>query len=248
MIVQPRWVPGLALTVDYYDIKITKVISSVDAQTIVDGCYDGATLNNQFCALINPRQPNGDFATPSALLQTTLNFAAERAKGIDADLSYNRTLNADNKIALRVVGSWVRQNTDFPYLDDPSEPSQVKGTLSEPVWRVHASADYTHKGLTLGYEVQYVGKQSITDYDSQHKVANDPGSPFDPYYADQVNYPHAFYHDVRIAYDVDKMFSIYAGVDNFLDKAPPLGLLGTGSDALYDNVGRFMYAGVRVKM
>ena len=248
VILQPRWIQGLALTVDYYDIKISQVISSVDAQTILNGCYDGASLNNQFCALISPRQANGDFATPSALLQSTLNFAAERAKGIDADLSYNRTFNADNKVALRVVGGWVRQNTDYPYLDDPSEPLQIKGTQSEPVWRVHASADYTWKGLTLGYEVQYVGKQSITDYDTQHKVADDPGSPFDPYYADRVNYPHEFYHDVRIAYEVNNQFSIYGGVDNLTDKLPPLGLLGTSTDALYDNVGRYMYVGVHVKI
>ncbi len=248
VILQPSFVPGLAVTVDYYDIKISNVISAVDAQTILNGCYDGATLNNQFCSLIAPRQSNGDFNLQSALLQSTLNYSAERAKGIDLDVAYNHRFGDENKLALRFVGSWVRQNTDYPYLDDPTEPLQIKGTQSEPVYRFHATVDYTYKKLTLGYALTYVGKQSITDYDAQHVVADDPGSPFNPLYADISDYPAEFYHDVRVSYEVGDHYSIYAGVDNLLDQLPPLGLLGTGLDALYDNVGRQLYLGVKVKM
>ncbi len=245
VIVQPSFLPGLAITADYYDIKISNVIASVDAQTILDACYDATSLDNQFCGLINPRQANGEFQQP-ALLQSTVNFAALRAKGIDMDVAYNHRFDGDNRLALRVVGTWVRNRTDFPYLDNPSQPERIKGELGDPIWNVNVSADYTHKAWTLGYQLRYIGRQSITDWEAQHETNGVP--PLDPYYADVTYYPRVFYHAVRGSVDVNDQFRLYAGVDNLTDKRPPYGLLGNGEDAIYDNIGRFMYVGVSVKM
>jgi outer membrane receptor protein involved in Fe transport len=250
VILQPRFVPGMVITVDYYDIKISNVIQAVDPQTILNGCYDGASLDNSFCKLINPRVAGGNFANP-ALLNAPLNYAAERAKGIDLDVAYNHRFNPDNNLALRFVGNWTRFNSQYPYIDNPTQPFQLKGSLGQPEYRFTAQADYTYKKFTVGYTMQYIGKQSITDYDAQHQVANDPGSPFDPFYADRVNYPHVIYHDVRASLEVNDKFTLYGGVDNFTNKSPPFGLLSTGQvdgDGIFDNVGRFMYMGIRVKM
>ncbi|WP_380786718.1 TonB-dependent receptor domain-containing protein [Sphingomonas sp. R86521] len=249
-IVQPRFLPGLSLTVDYYDIKISKVIQSVDAQTILDACYDAPTLNNSFCSLINPRQANGLFARP-ALLQSVVNFAALKAQGIDFDASYNYRLGADTKAALRVVGTWVRNRTDYPYLDEPSRPDRVKGEVGDPIWNVNASVDLTHKNFTLGYQVRYIGRQSITDWEAQHDTNGVPA--LNPNYADIVYYPKVIYHALRASIDVEKRFTFYGGVDNLTDKRPPYGLLGVGGtgvdgDAIYDNIGRFMYVGASVKL
>ncbi len=245
VIVQPRFLPGLAITADYYDIRINNVISPVGAQTILDACYDAASLENQFCNLINPRESNGYFARP-ALLQSTVNFAALRAKGLDLDVAYNHRFDGDNRLALRVIGTWVRDRTDFPYLDNPNQPDRVKGELGDPIWNVNVSADYTHKNWTLGYQLRYIGRQSITDWESQHETNG--VAPLDPYYADVVYYPRVFYHAVRGSVEVNDQFRLYAGVDNLTDKRPPYGLLGNGEDAIYDNIGRFMYVGVSVKM
>lgn len=252
VVLQPRFIPGLSLTVDYYDIKIRSVISPVDAQSILNGCYDAADLNNSFCNLIFPRAASGDFQTP-ALLQSSLNFSAERAKGIDADLAYNHAFNADNKLALRVIGTYNHYRTDFPYVDDPSRPQRLKGGLGQPRVQFNASADYTFKGLTVGYTFRFIGKQSITDYETQHAVPGLDGTPYDPYYADRVNYPSVIYHDVRATVKVNSQLSVYGGIDNLTDRKPPYGLFGNGNgyntyDTIYDNIGRFMYLGVRVAM
>lgn len=248
VIVQPRFLPGLAFTADYYDIKISNVISSVDAQTILDACYDAPDLNNQFCKLINPRQANGYFATP-ALLQSSVNFAALRAKGIDFDLSYSHNLTPNDKIVLRGVATYVRNRTDYPYLDTPDRPDRVKGELGDPIWAANASIDYTHGPVTLGYQVRYVGRQSITDWETQHTTNGVP--PLDPNYADVVYYPRVFYHAIRGSVDVNRQFTLYGGIDNLTDKRPPYGLLGVGTSAgnsaIYDNVGRFLYLGATVK-
>ena len=40
VVIQPRFVPGLNLSVDYYDIKVKGIIASLTAQQIVNSCYD----------------------------------------------------------------------------------------------------------------------------------------------------------------------------------------------------------------
>ena len=246
VVFQPSFIPGLAITADYYDIKISNVINAVEAQTILDACYDAASLDNQFCALINPRQSGGLFARP-ALLQSTVNFAALRAKGLDVDVAYNHRFDGDNRLALRVIGTWIDDRTDFPYLDNPDQPERIKGELGDPIWNINFSADYTYKTFTLGYQLRYIGRQSITDWEAQHDTNGVPAQ--DPYYADVVYYPRVFYHALRATVDVNDQFRFYGGIDNLTDEKPPFGLLGNGDgDAVYDNIGRFMYVGASVKL
>jgi len=215
----------------------------VDAQTILNGCYDGLDLNNAFCKLINPRNPDSTFANP-ALLQSSLNFAAEHAQGIDLDVAYNRSFNADNKLALRVLGTWVQTRTDYPYIDAPSRPLQQKGVLGDPIFAFNASADYTYRRVTVGYEFRYIGRQAITAWEAQHTTYGVP--PLDPFYADRVYYPSVIYHNVRATFNLDKRFGIYGGMDNLSDEKPPLGLTGTGDGSgIFDNVGRFLYVGFK---
>lgn len=252
VVLQPRFIPGLTMTVDYYDIKIKSVISAVDTQSILNGCYDAANLSNAFCGLIFPRDASGNFQQP-ALLRSSLNFAAKRAKGIDFDLAYNRTFNADNRLALRLIGTYNHYRTDFPYVDDPARPQPLRGTLGQPRVQFNASADYTFHALTVGYTLRYIGKQSITDYETQHEVSGLDGTPYDPFYADRVNYPHVIYHDVRATVQVNRQLSVYGGVDNLTDRKPPFNLFGNGNgyngyDTIYDNIGRFLYVGARISL
>ncbi|MEG8020325.1 TonB-dependent receptor domain-containing protein [Sphingomonas aerolata] len=47
VLLQPRFIPGLTLSVDYYNIKVNNVITAPSAQGIINSCYD----------LANDRQP-----------------------------------------------------------------------------------------------------------------------------------------------------------------------------------------------
>ena len=73
-------------------------------------------------------------------------------------------------------------------------------------------------------------------------------------YADIQKYQQVFYHDLRLAWNlkdlagVGKDFQLYFGVNNVLDKHPPLGSNGTGAgSSIYDVFGRQLYAGVRAR-
>jgi len=242
-VLQPRFLPGFSLTADYYDIKVKNVISSISAQQTLDTCYDSATLENQYCALINPRQANGFFASP-ALLVSSVNFSALRAKGIDIDANYQYKFDEKNSASLRFIGNWVRNRSDFPYLDTPDLPERIRGELGDPIYQFNASANVKLSSLTLGYQVRYIGKQSVTDWEATHDSKQGPA--YDPDYSDPSFYPVVWYHDIRAGIDVNEKFNFYVGVDNLFDKLPPLGLLGTSDGgSIFPNTGRFLYAGIK---
>jgi outer membrane receptor protein involved in Fe transport len=48
-VLQPRFLPGFSLSVDYFDIEVEDVITSVGALTILQQCVDQPTINNPFC-------------------------------------------------------------------------------------------------------------------------------------------------------------------------------------------------------
>ncbi len=58
-VIQPRWVPGLSLSVDWYKIKVEDVIVSLAAQTIANNCYDQPSLSNVFCTLFERNRTAG---------------------------------------------------------------------------------------------------------------------------------------------------------------------------------------------
>jgi iron complex outermembrane receptor protein len=52
VVLRPRWVERLNLTIDYIDIKVTNAIEQLDLTTIMDSCYDSSNYpSNQYCSL-----------------------------------------------------------------------------------------------------------------------------------------------------------------------------------------------------
>ncbi len=85
----PRFLPGLSLAIDYFDIEVTDLIAPPDAQAILNACYDSPSGidNNSFCDAINPRNALGKFAAV-ALVASGFNYARQVTEGVDFDLTY----------------------------------------------------------------------------------------------------------------------------------------------------------------
>jgi outer membrane receptor protein involved in Fe transport len=63
-VIQPRFLPGFALTIDYHNIEIEEAIAALTAQEIVNRCYDDpVTLDNPFCAAQFRRRTPGNVLT-----------------------------------------------------------------------------------------------------------------------------------------------------------------------------------------
>jgi outer membrane receptor protein involved in Fe transport len=96
-VLTPRFIPGLSISADYYDITVNDVISTVGAQTIVNQCVDSPTIDNPFCAQFQRAGasggPRGEIPfriLEGNLLSAGLNFASLKVRGVDTEVAYRK--------------------------------------------------------------------------------------------------------------------------------------------------------------
>lgn len=245
-IVTPRWIPGLSLSADFYKITINNVIQTIDAQQIVDNCYDAASLDNIYCGLVK-RDPTTHLFLDPAVLAGPVNFARQKTKGIDINVGYALRLRNGDKLNLQGNASLTMRRDNYYDVQNPDRVTRQLSNLGDPKWKAVANLDYQHNAFSIHYQVRFIGHMYIGDYADYYSVNGE--DPEEPEYFKPTRYPTTFYHSIKLAFDVSKQFQFYAGVDNLTDKLPPYGLLGTDSNSsIYDNIGRYFYAGFRVRI
>ena len=266
---QPRFLPGFSVTVDYYRIKVTNVIQSLTAQTVINQCYDDPVgIDNPFCAVVFRRTStnaleNGTFAGqtgrtvagiaapvilplvgPSVISQG-FNYAKFKTSGIDADIRYNYTFNNGLRFGYRAIVSWLENRETFTFITAPEQSTRAHGVVGDPIWRGRMSVNLAYKGFDAGYDLNYTGKGSIAAWETQHThqgrgPTNGDAFPF-------KSYPSQDTHDVQFGYRVNKNFRAYFGIDNVNDTLPPFGATGTGAaTGIYNVIGRYFYSGVNI--
>jgi outer membrane receptor protein involved in Fe transport len=259
---QPRWVPGLSITADYYNIKVNKVIATVAAQTIVNSCYDQPTIDNPFCTAFERNRTGGPGPAgedpgeilDSSLLAAPLNFQALIRRGLDVEVAYRTNINERIKLSSRLIYTHNFQISNFASPTFPNFENRILGELGDPKDEFSFNADLTVDNITFGYQARYIGRQVTNLYEDFNPLpgATNPITgatpPNDADWADIRWYPSVLYHDLRISFDVQKDYNFYIGVDNFTNRAPPLGLTGVGAGSgIYNVRGRNFYAGFRAK-
>ena len=86
-VITPESIPGLTLTVDYFDITVEDGIGSVSAKTALDKCV--STGQAQFCNLINRRPDNGSLWLTGGYISAQLtNIGEETTSGVDVIFDY----------------------------------------------------------------------------------------------------------------------------------------------------------------
>ncbi len=248
----PRFLPGFSLSADYYDITVNDVITAVSAQNILNLCYDSPTLDNPFCALFQragagggPRGEQPFRVLEGNLLQSTLNFAKLKVRGIDTEVAYRRKLG-NAQLNLRAIWTHTFQNDQFTNPSDPDFANRLLRELGDPQDEVNVSASLKSGGVTLGYQVRWIGKQYLNTYEDYNPLNGNPPQNAD--YADVRYYPDVYYHDARIDFEASPRFNFYLGVDNITNRMPPFGLTGVGAgSAIFSIRGRYFYAGAVAK-
>ncbi|UYY60167.1 TonB-dependent receptor domain-containing protein [Sphingomonas sp. S2-65] len=267
---QPRFVPGLSLSVDYYNIKVENVIVSLTAQQIANNCVDQPTTENVFCGLfqryLGPTpgplaEVQGQIAG-NTLIQAGVNFAARKRRGIDTNLAYRTNLGSNVTLSTNVIYTHNLQISNFENPALPDFENRVLSELGDPKDEFRWDTDIGIGAFTLGYRMRYIGPMYTSSYENFESLPSACSTPTTcpPNNVDVVDprkYPSIFYHDLRFAYDVNKQFEFYVGADNILNTHPPLGLSGTGTGAttdrgtgnasIYDAFGRKVYAGFRAR-
>ncbi len=227
LVYQPSWLSGLAMSADYYDIKIASAISSIGAQNIVDYCYE----ENIFCDQIT-YAPNGMI---EAVDNTTINVGEARTRGMDVELSYRRMVSlfgGNESISVRALGSRLFESSITPF-DSPTVERVGAGSFQE--WNVNLSANYNVGPISVSWTTRWASsvKRSLSwvegiDID-QNKIDS-----------------HAL-SNLRVNYDFDRAtqaISLYGAITNVFDRTP--GDID-GHLGIYNDIGRTYTVGFRYR-
>ncbi|MCW3797052.1 TonB-dependent receptor [Sphingomonas sp. BN140010] len=253
-VLQPRFMRGFSLSVDYYDITVNNVITSLSAQSILNACYDQTSIDNQFCGQFQRYTgtgtgPNGEI--PGRIIENSLqvvplNFAKLKVRGIDVEAAYRRDFGALGRFNGRFIYTRALENSSFLNPIDPDFGNTLNGELGNPKNAFNLKLSLQRKAITLGYEMRFLDRMTIGSYENYFSYQGRPPQNEDAF--ERRYYPRTFYHDARLAIDATKQFNFYLGVDNIFNTNPPLGLSGIGDgSAIYTNRGRFFYAGAVAK-
>jgi len=258
-VLQPRWIPGMSLSVDYYDITVNGIIAAVAPQTVVNLCYD-SPQPNIFCSqfqrnLTNTKGPSGE--DPGRILNNTLinapvNFAKRTRRGIDVNFAYRKKFGTALDFSTNLIYTHNLESSNFQDPTTPTFESRQLAQLGDPKDEFRWDFDLGHGPFTLGYRVRYIGPQLRAGFGTFFSI-----NGLDPTNTDAfptLRFPSVTYHDLRLDVDLAKdsdgrALKFYVGVDNVLDKGVPRGATtatGAGS-AIYSFRGRNFYSGFRAR-
>lgn len=270
IVLQPRFLPRFALTVDYFDIKVASAIRSFGQDAILAHCVANATatFTPTSCDLVN-RDPAGSlWLTAGGFVSDLPNNVGElRTKGIEVNGSFSHDIGSAGTLSASFIGTYldkyrVDNGLTAPYdcagLYGPT--CSVGGTTDSgaplPKWRHKARLTWQmENGIGLSLQWRHIGKvraETTTDQESLEGDFNfNPG----------LTLKAQNYFDLSGTVAVGDSYNFRIGVNNLFDKEPPLVTSGSavrsGSNlcptgpcngntypATYDALGRYIYAGV----
>ncbi|HEX7081777.1 MAG TPA: TonB-dependent receptor [Gammaproteobacteria bacterium] len=212
---QPVAVPGLGLSVDYYDIKINGAISQIGNQRIMDYCFEFGSFCDQIV-----RAPDG---TVDSIFNVYINVDEARTRGVDIETSYRRGIGAGD-LVFRAVGSYLTEASTTPF-DSPKIDRAGEAGVAPP-WNVTLVSSYRRGPLSLGWTERWVSSAKV---DALWQEGID---------IDDNTVPSHSVSNFRVTYDLDRQgrtYSVYGMVTNVFDENP--GKL-MGLPSIYSVVGR----------
>ncbi|WP_394763309.1 TonB-dependent receptor domain-containing protein, partial [Phenylobacterium sp.] len=263
----PTFIPGLNISVDYFDIKVDKFIAGIGATLILNNCVN--TANPFFCSLVhrstNPNALGTLFLSNDGFVQdTTLNTGSLKTTGVDISASYrtdlsNIGLGDHGSISTSFIGTYLDTLVTQPLPGGPSFDCKglygVSCGTPNPEWRHKARITWNTpfsygdwvKSVNVSAQWRYFAKVTADSYDANAQL-NNVGAQF----ANEKTFASQSYLDLSANFTVHNNLNFRVGVNNVLDRDPPLaganlpGTVGNGNTfpQVYDALGRYMYVGL----
>jgi iron complex outermembrane receptor protein len=234
---KPHWVPGLTISADYYKIDLEKAIEEAGLPDyILAQCYGSPGLSSSTCSSVSRDPATGQIAY---LYAPQFNIGAIKTDGVDLALEYDApAANFGLPLPGRLAIDWsATYLLHFDQQDAPGAPFQhFAGTLgpndglhgSYTHLRARFETVYSESNWSVGYDVRLIGGAKVLGADSSVQAF--------------TRVSDVYYHDIFAQYRMGKA-TFTVGIDNVLDRTPPLVIDGnTNTNPLtYDVVGRYIY-------
>jgi len=234
-------------------IGVDDVISTPDVQTVLDACYDAPSLDNAFCRLFDRHRgpgpgPGGE--SPGQIVNNSLhlqpfNFAAFKVSGLDVGASYGADVGGFGRFDAKLLYTLALRNDAFLDFDDAGRADQQLLELGNPRHALNWDIKLTRGIVSIEHQLRFFSRMSVDSIENIRSVQGRPPEnedAFSPRFFDSRTY-----HNIRVELNPLRHAELYFGIDNLTDQLPPPTLTGVDRGAIYDNVGRFFYAGATVR-
>ncbi len=232
-IIEPRWVPNLSLTFDYYVIDLTKTVTYQGAGVILQGCYASGIASD--CARIHRDADNLIIRIDDALS----NAGGSKTAGLDMAARYNLQTGVAGQFTFVVDGTLLQY-----YRLTQADGTVISGKSNYdlgilPAFKGNAGVIWGMEGFGAGLSGRYIGS---------FKECESLVCSSDPVGARQVkSYLTA---DAYVSYNFKSSAGktgLSVGMQNLLDTQPPPIYTAANYSAdpsAYGYAGRFYYARV----
>jgi outer membrane receptor protein involved in Fe transport len=272
VVLTPSVIPGLAASVDYYNITISKAIGSISAQNTADQCYiqkiqsycDNISYIGGGHAVVGI--PPATQTSLDKILLVPFNFTKQKAEGIDFDVTYQVPLDQlamfgaiPGDLTLNVLMTNYIRNYTESGVNPSTDTAGVNAGNGLPSWNYRVSATY-HAG---GWTFFVMGRGFSEGVYSNEYITCTTGCPAYTLAHPTSNYNHidgAFYVDVSTTYKFNAFGTdsqVFLSIKNLLDTDPaPVASGPDGNNIpaypqtnrnLFDYLGRVYHFGVRFR-
>jgi iron complex outermembrane recepter protein len=255
---QPLGLPNFTGSIDYYHIEMKNLIGALDATIIMDNCM--ATGDAAYCSQI-VRHPitgtlNGaSVASGGYLVQTNVNIGAGELDGIDLQAAYKFDLGNLGDVRLMMNGAYMLKNETTPLPGGGSyDCTGLFGPTCQtvnPEWRHNLRAAWSlPHNVDVSLTWRYLGGVKLDNNDSNPLLEGSAlGAPA-VYRADMGS---VSYFDLSAGWEIGEHLQLRAGVNNILDRDPPLApteIISGGAPnyyEFYDGLGRQAFLGITAR-
>lgn len=256
-VITPRFLPGFAASVDFFEIDLKDAIDTLSAQTITSLCVEQSRA--EFCQFITPGRGAGDTSVITGIRLVPFNFARRLVRGIDLEGSYRRDIGPGT-MTLRALVSHYMDNIVDNGVDAPRNLAgqNAGGAEATPTWNYRLSANYD----TEHWALNVVGRGFSGGVYDNNFVECTSGCPASTAAARTINNNRIngqWYLDASLTHRFEVRgvkAEAFLYVRNLLNSDPVLvgnGPTGNNTPAypqtnrnLYDTLGRTFRLGMRV--
>jgi outer membrane receptor protein involved in Fe transport len=266
VVLQPRFIPRFALTVDYWNIGLTGAIQGFGADTVLADCIANTTsaaTPAPSCALIHRDAGGSLWLTPTGyVVDTPTNVGRIKTDGFDFNASYAMGVGMFGKLSISALATYLHKykvnNGIAPTYDCAGfygtvcSGATVASASAMPKWRSKVRTTLeTPFGLGVSlnwrrvHDVNYEARSSDVALHGELGVGDD------------VLIPHVKaqnYFDLALTYTLFDKLALRAGVNNLFDRNPPIIPTAYGScptsacagntyPQTWDYMGRYVWGG-----
>jgi iron complex outermembrane receptor protein len=255
IVATPRALPTLSATLDFFDIKIKDLISSYGANLIVKQCvFDD---NPTFCAMVH-RDSAGSlwFSREGYVDDPLLNLGYEKTDGVDVSVNYTQGIGHWGSLNFNLIGTYTASFVVEPYpgSGDYNCAGYFGATCGNPLpkWKHTLTAGWTTPwhGLGLQARWRHFGSTEVELANPSPLLSGKVGSA--------IQYTGSRdYLDLIASDQVFGGVQLQVGVNNVLDKDPPILTTtafpppffnGNTYPQVYDTLGRFVFANLKIDL